>query len=344
MPVYRDGQEVNDTVTQTTLLSSVPTSFIIADPVMPTKRTEVSPMGELRVATHVRLVGSTLTGNSNAWIDSNFWTTQVSGTGSINATSGAFVLATGADASSYVNLLSVRTGRYIGGTPNYYRGALYLDAKVSGNIRRWGAFSSSDGAYFELTGSSGLLCQTRRSGVTDNHVPEVAVTVDDGKVHMYEIYYQNSKATFVVDEVMVHEHKPTGSPWTHMLHLPLKMTNQNSGISGNIKMIVNSATINRIGEPFTRPRYYYFNSNQIVNLKVGPGTLHSLMVGTPGGSNNILSIYDSLTSSVGSLIFVMDTSNAAATGVSLQFELDFNNGLTVGATAGTPAKSTVMYE
>jgi hypothetical protein len=112
---------------------------------------ENTPMGEMRTAQPVRIVGSSYEGNT---IDPNFLTFGASGTGAAVTQAGQLVITSGtgngAQAFAYTN----RRGRYIGGTANRYRSVRRTDAGTANNTRRWGI---GIGANYALTISSATV-------------------------------------------------------------------------------------------------------------------------------------------------------------------------------------------
>jgi hypothetical protein len=237
---------------------------------------------------------------------------------------------------------SVRIARYVAGVPNYFRGVIAFDYPgVSGNVRQWGASNSSDGVFFEINGIN-MQVGVRKAGI--DTVQKAAALPTDGYYHTYEAYLRNKGVDWMVDDVLVASHTVSGDPLCVTLSLPsgLRNANQITAVAtSGLRIRAMSAAIHRIGEAYTRPKYYFFNSNQIVNLKIGPGTLHTIIVGGDGTDNNVVKIYDDLVSS-NNMLFSTDAS--ATTANEWDFNLDFYNGLTVGMSTGTPASLTIIYE
>ena len=85
----------------------------------------ISPMGALKTASSVRLAGASFNGTT---VDTNYWASTVVGSGAVSQTGGQMTLTTAATANSSIIVNSVRIARYIGGSPNYYRGNVQVPA------------------------------------------------------------------------------------------------------------------------------------------------------------------------------------------------------------------------
>lgn len=117
---------------------------------------EATPMDELRVINPVRLAGATFVGTT---VDTNFWTVTNANGGTTTQASGAVTLKTNTTLNGSTILQSVRKGRYTGGSANRFRAQVELgDVGVSGNVRRWGCFDGTDGAYYKLSGTTLYAC------------------------------------------------------------------------------------------------------------------------------------------------------------------------------------------
>lgn len=102
------------------------------------------------------------------------------------------------------------------------------------------------------------------------------------------------------------------------------------------QMYVRSSTINRIGKANSAPTWKYVTGAVAgVVLKYGAGTLHRVV-----NTDNVgtLIIYDAVTAT--NIIASLDLT--AVTG-SIEFGLDFYDGLTITTTGGA-AKMTFVYE
>ena len=308
---------------------------------------ENTPNDEMRVITPYRLVGATFSGSV---IDSVFWTSG-SGSGSIVATSAQVILTS----SSYVlgnqSLQTVRSGRYIGGSSNRARMIVRLpDTGSASNIRRWGVFTTTDGAFFELNGTT-LKTVTRKTGV-DLATSSGSFNGDMGKaivvptdVHTWEIYYNNTKVYFGVSGEILHTMSASSTTWTDTLHLPIRFENLNSGtLSSNLQMNIRNGIISRLGSAASQPTSYYFASGQSagVTLKIGPGNLQSIIVNS-GTNGAVITLADSVNVAT-PVITAMTVSPSTTTPYTLDLKgLPFYTGLRL-IVATQNASLTLIYE
>jgi hypothetical protein len=78
----------------------------------------------------------------------------------------------------------------------------------------------------------------------------------------------------------------------------------------------------------------------VTNVKASAGILHKVVINTKGASANVLSLYDTATTTTGTPIAVIDTTEATRNFV---YDLGFTNGLAVGLATGTAADITIVY-
>lgn len=312
------------------------------------KSIEITPMNQMKIAPTVRLVGSSFVGNT---IDSNFWTAVTSSAAAITQSNGEITLRTQTIANGSCSLQSVRQGRYVGGSSNLYRSITQTDnaTGVTANTRRWGPFSETDGAFFQLSGSA-FSVVTRKSGsdtvVGSSSFNTNAFTLDTN-VHTYEIYWTNSKIYFTIDDILRHKISADSSTWTQTVTLPIRMENINyNGITTDIQLKTRVSTISRLGEAYTRPQWKNLAASSAtpIVLKYGAGTLHTITVNTNGANGNALTIYDAVSAT--NQVAIINTANTNVSFVSYGISgLDFYYGLTVVLNGGaTPANVTIVYE
>jgi hypothetical protein len=331
------------------------------------KNVEVSPMSEMRITDKVRLVGAAFNGHlvgvtAGGVPDPNFWTVANTGTGTTTQPYGQAVLNTTVAGVGTTSLQSMRNARYVGGTSLMYRSQIRHDVvPTAPNIRRWGAYTTTNGSFFCFNGVT-VQCVTRKTdgvGTTDVPVAQAAwngqiltgnpITYDatDLKVHSYEIYWTNGTVYFVIDDKLVHKMSASAAPWTSDVCLPVRQEIDSSGGALAVNMFVRTATISRLGIPLTRPTYKHANANNaaIVVCKYGPGTWHGLTLNTVGAANNLLTIYDDITIVAGSVISVINTNNANLSGLSFPNGVDFTRGFGYVLNGGlTAADVTLVYE
>lgn len=307
---------------------------------------ENTPMSELRAVEPVRLIGSGFIGTT---LDTNFWSSTLTGSGAVAQASGQITLTTGTTANSTSRVDSVRRARYTGGSSNRYRAAIQLTDGETGtpdNIRRWGAYDTNDGAFFELNGTT-MYVVTRKGG---NDV-KVAMadwngkgfTVDT-KAHTYEIYWTNLKVWFIYGDEVCHTITSDTTTWSSTVNLPIRIENINTnGLTSNVQISCRVQTIYRLGALETQPisRYQSGTTAGLI-LKYGPGNLHGLIIGGVA-QNSVITLYDN-TAASGTIIWASGTMGAQTQPFALDFHsLPFSTGLTL-VISGASSSVTIIYE
>jgi hypothetical protein len=242
---------------------------------------ECTPMDELRVVNPVRLIGTTFIGTV---LDNNFATGIITNGGTVTQGGCQLTLSTNTTANGSAVVQSVRTARYVGGSSNRIRAVIRLpDTGTVNNVRKWGCFSSTDGAYFKISGTTLSVCTLKTSNETSVASASwngTSFTLDTN-VHTYEIYYTNSKVYFVIDGILRHTVSALTTTWSDTTNLPLRMENVNSNDSvTNVTIEVRVASIYRLGNIETQPTSYYYPIGQTAGtqLKIGAGNIHSLVI------------------------------------------------------------------
>lgn len=311
-----------------------------------------TPMGQMRVSDNIRLVGTGFTGGT---FDTNFWTkTSQVGTGDATLSGGQMILATGATANSSVVINSIRSGRYIGGSSNYYRGQLRVHSTTGANVRRWGAFDANNGFFYHYDGTTlSLVC--RKGGSDVNIVNSGSFNGEQGDlytldnlVHVFEVFWTNGSAWFVIDGNTIHKFSGTTAPLTDTptLKIGLECTNSGGNINNN-QLEVRSSTIQRLGQMYTVPQSFNVTSNTTTTLKYGAGNLHAIVINKLGTGGNTLTIYDNTTgtgTTIGTLTMTKGT-QASDIPTSIDYKaLPFSTGLTIVTATGTIGNYTIIYE
>lgn len=299
---------------------------------------EVEPLGALKTVVPVRLVGTTFEGATK---DPNFWTDN-----SVNGTvtqSGKITLSTGTTANATAIYTTVRKARKITGTTNQFRcvAGLTTDTQAN-NLRRVGAYSATDGFFFQVSGTTFSVGSRKASADTliasgdfnGNYGPFGELEID--ALYRFVITYSSVSAKFFINGTLIHTILNTVDGYTNTLSLPVTMENINSG--GNITdntFIVTFATILRLGELISSGKYYYAGTTATTVLKYGAGTLQRIAITDNTGT---MMVYDGL-SAAGTVIANIDASKTVGT---MEFNAPFNDGLTIVTTG--PPKMTVIYE
>jgi hypothetical protein len=315
-------------------------------------RVEVTPMNALKVAQDTRLVGSAF----SAGFDTNFWMLTTA-TGTSTATVAARVLTlatnpTGVGSGNSVIVNSVRTARYSGGQPNYYRGVVRCPAVTGANTRRWGAFNANDGYFFEHDGTT-MKVNTRKATVDGSAVASGSFNGTlgstytlDANVNTFEIHWTNRSAWFFINGVLLHKLSATTATLTATNHLQIGMECTNGANTNNNTLEIWTSTILREGPLLNLPQSYRIAANATATLKAGPGNLHRVIVGTLNTTAGTLTLYDN-TAGTGTVISVVSTQKVTQGNlvpISLDFGgMPFNTGLTI-VHAGGAADYTVIYE
>jgi hypothetical protein len=306
-----------------------------------------TPNGEMRVITPYRLVGSTFSGSI---LDTIYWTAG-SGSGSIVLGGAQAILTTGSGISGETSLQSYRTARYIGGAPNRARMIIrFPDTGTTNNIRRWGAFSRTDGAFFELNGTTPKVV-TRKTGV-DTPITSGSFNGELGKslviptnlsVQTYEIYWNNSKVYFAISGNLLHTISASATTWTDTLALPLRFENINTSGSAVVDMNVRNGVIYRLGNALSQPTsYYHSGQTSGSQLKIGAGNLHSVIFGAVS-DNAVITLSDSLSTTTPTL-FNTTVTTTSGNPLALDFKgLPFFTGLRLTVSAAN-ANITLIYE
>jgi hypothetical protein len=307
---------------------------------------ENTPTDAMRVSNINRLVGAQFSGNT---VDPNFWTVTQSAGASATQGGAELILNTNASLSGgSVFVQSVRTARYVGGAANYFRAVIQADNLVTDNIRRFGSFTTTDGAFFELNNTTFRLV-TRKNSV-DIPVSNGSFNGNLGNtftigtnVRTYEIYWTNSKVWFGVQSELLHTVSTTLSTWSSTMNLPIRFENTNSATKkDSVQLQARVATINRLGPLTTETIYKNITTATTTICKYGPGRITRLLLNSPSQQAGIVTIYDNITNA-GTIIGTLQwTANNAELPQSILFDVPFSTGLTIVTSQAT--NITVIYE
>lgn len=314
---------------------------------------ENTPMGEMRVITPTRLVGSSFEGST---IDPRFWTATIANSATITQSNAQIVLTSGTNTSGSAQLASFRRARYVSGFSQGFRGVVQLgDTGKANNTRKWGVgFGATmptitDGAYFKLAGTTFSVVTLKGSSESvvssGSFNGELGAThVVDTNVKTYEIYWTNSKVWFVLGGMTLHTVSANSATWSNTMGHHVYMENVNSGNTSSATLTCRVASIRRLGPLATQPTsFYYSGQTASVILKYGMGNLHGAVVS--GVTNNaVISLYDNTAVTATSLLWSSGSMGANTVPFALDFKgLPFYSGLTMAITSAN-ANATVIYE
>ena len=314
----------------------------------------ISPTGAAMVESTKRMVGG---GFPLGSLDTVAWTATSSGAGAAaGAASGKVILTSGTANSGYGTVTSTQRARFLFASVNNFRGTFRLSALGGANTTRsWGAFNLgslpaiNDGFYFNYDGTTSTLSvNTISGGVVTNTINsgsfngEFTTYTVDTNAHNFEIIYQVAAVLFLIDGVLLHRFSLGSSPMSSDMSVCTSGLSKNSA-SGttSVSLEIWAMSIVRLGAADPGPQGYHINANGTFVIKVGPTTIHSLVVNTPGAVNNTVTIYDNTAASGTIIGVVQSTLGSPAT---LNYGVDLSIGLTIVVATGTAADITVIYD
>lgn len=312
----------------------------IVDSIMLGKQAKVTPQRELVSINPFTLIYGTF---EDGVKDPNFWTETVTGSGSVVQASGSLDIHLGTTANSTAKYVSNFKAPYSAGSSTQFRAGLAMDSGIADNVRRFGMFTSTDGVFIELNGTT-LNLVTRKDSV-DTKVASTAWTVPftlDTNNHLYEFTFSTTSVYLMIDDVFRHKISSTTGTWTALYSLPIAFENINSNGQTTDKHInIRACDARRLGNGTNQAVFKNITSATTTVAKYYPGTLRHIIINSPGGAAGSCVIYDN-TAGSGTTIGTIDFSKAANP-VTITYECPFNVGLTL-VTTGTVPNITVVYE
>lgn len=298
-------------------------------------RVRHAPHGEMLTAESFRLVGTTFTQTT---IDSNFWTALTGTGGTVSIGGGTVTMSTGTTANNTTSLTSVYNARFVVGRINNFKTYVRLgDTGTINNVRRGGAYTSTDGAFFEISGTTFSIV-TRKGGIDTkvtngsfNGIYGPTFTIDTN-FHVYELMYHPEAVYFFADEKLLHTVHTTTSAWTSNLHLPINYENFNiNGSTTNVTMQIAFAIIHGLGKQSTQPIGKFLTSGTTV-VKYGTGNAHGITLSNIANGATV-TLYDN-TAGSGTILWASGALTVASQSNNFPFDIDFsgiqfNVGLTV---------------
>lgn len=309
----------------------------------------VTPMGELRTAKKVRIAGAQFDGST---VDSNYWTVPSLTGGTVTQAGTELTLTSGATLGNFARVYSVRRARYVAGISNKLRMHIRMQDTGTANLRRrwglgWGASmpTVTDGAYFQLLDTTfsvvtmkGTSATTVSSGSFNGHSGYSYAF--DTNYHVYEILYSNGKVYFSIDGVLLHAVSATAATWTNTMNFHLFMdVDTVVGAASAKAMYCRVASISRLGELESQPKYVHIAGAATTVCKLGAGFLHAININTAG---TLCTVADSTTTTTPA-IAIIDTAKATGNLGTMDYHCPFYDGLTV-TTTGAGTDITVIYE
>jgi hypothetical protein len=303
--------------------------------------TQISPLGNLKIALPIRLTGGKFEGGV---FNNNFWTATTSSGGTTALQNNVLVMSTSSISSNGRCFVTFnKKARALAAYSNDIMiGAKFGDTGVANNIRRLGLFNSTDGFFFELSGTTFSLV-TRKGAI------DTAITGFNGNVrpvvdtnfHYYRIEYLCYKLFFYQDGELIHKTTNCATTLTNTLDLKIAFENLNiNSLSSAQTLQIISAGVIRSGEQSITPFYVNSISAETKTLKSTPGTLHEVVINRKGSGGAILSLWDS-SSAGGQSIAVIDTTVNVG---NLNYHLDFDNGLTYQTSSNNIGDVTIIYD
>jgi len=296
--------------------------------------------GEQLTVVPYRAAGGVFTGTT---INPYFYTVTNANGGTVTQANGLQTLATNTTANGSSQCKTTSVCRYVGWAQCVSTNRLALgDTGTANNVRRWGAFNGTDGAYFKISGTTvyvATMAGSVETAIASSSWNQSTVVPTLTNYNRYQIIYSVNTVVFMINGVPVHISTFATSQWTNYPHLPAWMDNVNSASSTtNVTMTSKTATIYRLGMRDTQDIYAHITTAGTYNLKYSPGTLHRITLNSPSGT--LITIYDN-TAGSGTVIAVINTPSQANP-VTLEYELEFNTGLTL-VTTGT-WDATISFE
>lgn len=317
----------------TATVKAASVAAVITDPALVVA---ISPNNTAKVAEYKTLINYSFN-QTDTTVDAQFWTTSVTGTGSVTQSSGIGTLANGATANSTASIQSIIVGRLMSGNYNSYSTDVQVaDTGIANNVRSWGVYDANNGYLFKLNGTT---FQTVVRKATVDTATTVSGFTLDTNFHKYEIIFNGMSVFFLIDgNTIATVSNISSSAPTANDNLPVRFETVNSGgLAVTHNLVTRSVGLSTFGANVSRTRFITLNAAATTVIKRGPGTLRRVIINTTGGLGASLSIFDNTAGSGTS----MGVSNTGTIG-NFEFDLEFNIGLTV-VIAGTP-NITFVYE
>ena len=305
----------------------------------------INPTNELSVSPVYRMVGTAFDGTNK---DPNFWTDGSLRGGTVTQAGGEIELETNTTADGYAAYTSVRQARFVAGSAQFFAGGFsWSTAETADNVRRCGAYSATDGFYFEL--DNGVFSVGTRFGGVDTLVSSGSFNGNYGLTWKpmtgAGIYYQAAieftpmGVFFYINNTRLHSIK--AAHLSNTLTLPITIENENTGSStSDVTFDCVGVYIAREGELHTNPTSKHITTAATYVCKYGAGVLHRIIINNPETGTG-MTIYDNI-SATAPVIAVITLGSKAVAPVSVEYGAPFSTGLTIVSTGTWDV--TVVYE
>lgn len=310
--------------------------------------TYFTPFGEQVSVPVYRVIGGVFVGSA---LDANFFTASLGTGGTAVVANGQLTLATGTTADNATSIESNKHARFVAGQAIKYTASIQLpdSGATANNTRRWGAFNTTDGAFFQV--ANGVFSLKTRINSVDSTIANGSFNGKLGTTYTlsanivrYHIIYNVSSIYFFVNDVLLHTVNFPTTTWTASYHLPIRYENFNTGGSIlNVSLVTRGSYTARLGIPQTQPTsFFQVGLTAGVTLKNGPGNIHGIVLS--GITNNSVATFYDNTAASGTVIWTTGplTSNGLPFFIDMK-GIAFSNGLTLTVTAAALNVLT-MYE
>lgn len=302
----------------------------------PERNAWVTPLNALAIAPDYRLVGTSFSGTVK---DTNFWTETVANGGTVTRPGGYVILQTNTTADATVLYETVAKGRFVSGYPNMFTALPNWEtAGTTDNVRRVGCYTSTDGFFVQLDGTT-FSVGTRKAGsdtltTTFNGNMGTTWTPTADTYYKINIEYTPKGVYYYVNGVLLHKNGTALLTNSLTLGVMMENINDNSSTSDVVFNCI-AAKISREGQLHTDPTYKYITGATEVVCKYNAGTLHNIVITNNAGT---ITVYDGV-DDTGDVMAVIDALKIQGT---MGFDAPFSTGLTIITTGA--AGLTVMYE
>ena len=310
----------------------------------PSRHAWITTTNAMMIAESTRLVGSSFNGTTK---DAIFWAETGTANGGTVTQNGGITLKTSAATNGTAKYASVPIAQFVAGSENRFLAAARMTtAGIANNARQIGMYDVNEGFFFRLDGTTFSIGS--RTGAVDTLVSSGSFNGNCGTTyvmntayHKLEIELMPVAAYFYVDGCLLHT---LPGSLTATLNFPICFDNINDGNTTDIEFEVIATGIIRQGKLTTTPVSYYFADNTTagVNLKIGSGSLHGIIISNCA-DNAVITLSDSISAAT-PVIWLYTSGKLFDQPVSLDFKgLPFDNGLRL-TIADANASLTVIYE